>query len=166
MSIQWLLTRFPGFEALSEREIAAITDFVFLWTLFEFQIMENYARAGSLYEKMVDWHEAGIVGVQDYETELQYFRQRYFIDGNFSSHFDHLRLRKSDYPELVRSVLDGSNDHPRDCLVATMMVVWRFRNNLFHGEKWSYQLQGQFENFTHGNTILVRLLDRQLTLSR
>ena len=41
-----------------------------------------------------------------------------------------------------------------------LIIVWRFRNNLFHGEKWAYQLQGQLSNFTHANAVLMRLLER------
>ena len=48
----------------------------------------------------------------------------------------------------------------RDRLLTVMMIVWRFRNNLFHGEKWAYQLQGQHANFTHANAVLMRLLER------
>ncbi|CCE97846.1 Hypothetical protein SFHH103_03354 [Sinorhizobium fredii HH103] len=40
------------------------------------------------------------------------------------------------------------------------MIVWRFRNNLFHGEKWAYQLQDQLSNFTNANAVLMRLLER------
>jgi hypothetical protein len=34
------------------------------------------------------------------------------------------------------------------------------RNNLFHGAKWAYGLRDQRENFTHANTVLMRLLER------
>lgn len=91
---------------------------------------------------------------------LAYFRQRYFANGQFTRHFAHLHLRPADQPEVVRSVLDGSNDDPRDRLLTVLMVVWRFRNNLFHGEKWAYQLQDQLPNFTHANAVLMRLLER------
>tara|TARA_B100000614_G_scaffold111617_1_gene100153 strand:- start:1007 stop:1162 length:156 start_codon:yes stop_codon:yes gene_type:complete len=45
-------------------------------------------------------------------------------------------------------------------LLTVLIIVWRFRNNLFHGEKWAYQLQGQLSNFTHANAVLMRLLER------
>lgn len=68
-------------------------------------------------------------------------------------------LRPADQPEFVRSVLDGSNSDPRDRLLTVLMIVWRFRNDLFHGEKWSYHIQDQLSNFTHVNTVLMRLID-------
>lgn len=40
------------------------------------------------------------------------------------------------------------------------MIVWRFRNNFFHGEKWTYRLEGQLQNFIDANVILMLLLER------
>jgi hypothetical protein len=74
--------------------------------------------------------------------------------GAFTHHFKHLNLRPADQPGVVQSVLDGNND-PRDQLPIVLMIVWRFRNNLFHGEKWAYQLQDQLSNFTHANAVLM-----------
>lgn len=160
VSMQWLLARAPGFQALSEEERAAIFHFTFLWSLFEAQVMGNYARAHLICAKADEWRDAGTLDVDHYDGVLAYFRQRYFANGQFTRHFAHLHLRPADQPEVVRSVLDGSNDDPRDRLLTVLMVVWRFRNNLFHGEKWAYQLQDQLPNFTHANAVLMRLLER------
>lgn len=160
MSINWLLARAPGFQALPEQDRAAIFYFTFLWSLFEAQVMNNFARADVICAKADQWRDAGTLDAEQYNAELAYFRARYFANGAFTHHFDHLHLRPADQPDLVRSVLDGSNNDTRDRLLTILMIVWRFRNNLFHGEKWAYQLQDQLSNFTHANAILMRLLDR------
>jgi hypothetical protein len=36
---------------------------------------------------------------------------------------------------------------------ALLIIVYRLRNNLFHGVKWAYEIQGQLENFNHGNAV-------------
>ncbi|RDL47745.1 hypothetical protein BLJAPNOD_05467 [Ensifer sp. M14] len=160
MSMQWLLARAPGFHALPEEDRAAIFNFTFLWSLFEAQVMGNFARADLICAKADEWQDAGTLDADQYDGELAYFRQRYFANGQFTHHFAHLHLRPADQPDLVRSVLDGSNNDPRDRLLTVLIIVWRFRNNLFHGEKWTYQLQGQHANFTHANAVLMRLLER------
>jgi len=33
------------------------------------------------------------------------------------------------------------------------------RNNLLHGEKWSYRFKDQFGNFTNANIVLMRAMD-------
>jgi hypothetical protein len=160
MSMQWLLAKAPGFQSLPEVDRAAIFNFTFLWSLFEAQVMGNFARADLICTKVDGWRDAGTLYADQYALELAYFRQRYFANGTFTHHFPHLHLRPADQPAVVQSVLDGSNNDPRDQLLTVLMIVWRFRNNLFHGEKWTYQLQGQLSNFTHANALLMRLLER------
>lgn len=160
MSMQWLLAKAPGFQALPEADRAAIFYFTFLWSLFEAQVMGNFARADLICAKVDEWRDAGTLEADQYATELAYFRRRYFANGVFTHHFYHLHLRAADQPAIVRSVLDSTNNDPRDRLLTVLMIVWRFRNNLFHGEKWAYQLQDQLSNFDHANGVLMRLLER------
>ncbi len=158
--MQWLLARVPGFQVLPEDDRAAILDFTFLWSLFEAQLMGNFARADRIRAKVDEWRDADMLDADQYDGELAYFRQRYFANGEFTHHFGHLHLRPADQPDIVRSVLDGRNNAPRDRLLTVLIIVWRFRNNLFHGEKWAYQLRGQLSNFTHANAVLMQLLER------
>lgn len=160
MSMQWLLAKAPGFQALPEPDRTAIFNFTFLWSLFEAQVMGNFARSDLIRAKVDEWRDAGTLETDQYARELAYFRQRYFSNGGFTHHFPHLHLRPADQPAVVQSVLDGSSDDPRDQLLTVLIIVWRFRNNLFHGDKWSYQLQGQLLNFTHANSVLMRLLEK------
>jgi hypothetical protein len=44
MSMQWLLAKAPGFQALPDADCGAIFNFTFLWSLFEAQVMGNFAR--------------------------------------------------------------------------------------------------------------------------
>jgi hypothetical protein len=73
---------------------------------------------------------------------------RYFADGALTYNFSHLYFRPADHPDLVRGVIEGTNNNPRDRLLTLLMIVWRIRNKLFHGEKWAYELRDQFDNFT------------------
>ncbi|HCN5210848.1 TPA: hypothetical protein N6X18_001970 [Escherichia coli] len=38
-------------------------------------------------------------------------------------------------------------------------VIFRLRHNLFHGEKWSYNLEGQDDNFSHAACVLLSTLN-------
>lgn len=159
-SEKWLEERAPGFQHLPEPDRRAIYDFAFLWSLFESQIMENFARADRIRERVDAWSADDTLGADLYDEELAYFRNRYIVDGALSNHFPYLDLRKSDHPELVQAVVEGANNDPRDRMLALLMIVWRLRNNLFHGAKWAYELRDQRSNFIHANSVLMRLLDR------
>lgn len=159
-SEKWLEARAPGFRHLPEPDRQAIFDFAFLWSLFESQVMDNFARADRIRERVDAWSAEGTLAAELYEGELAYFRDRYFTDGALSHHFPYLDLRKSDHPELVQAVIEGKTNDPRDRMLALLMIVWRLRNNLFHGAKWAYELRDQRSNFNHANSVLMRLLER------
>ncbi|GAA0909684.1 hypothetical protein GCM10009552_20650 [Rothia nasimurium] len=159
-SEQWLEARAPGFLNLPDPDRRAIFDFAFLWSLFEAQIMANFARADRIRERIDAWALDGTLEAEIYDAELAYFRNRYFADGALTYHFPHLNLRPSDHPDLVQAVIEGTNENPRDRMLALLMIVWRLRNNLFHGAKWAYELRDQRENFRHANGVLMRILER------
>lgn len=160
MSEQWLEARAPGFKDLPEADRRVIYDFSFLWSLFEAQIMDNFARADRIREKVDEWAAAGTLEAAQYDPQLAYFRNRYLANGALTHHFPHLHLRQSDHPTLVQAVIEGANDDPRDRMLALLMIVWRLRNNLFHGAKWAYELRDQRENFTQANSVLMRMLEQ------
>jgi hypothetical protein len=158
--MRWLLARAPGFNDLTADERDAIVDFSLLWSLFEALILKNAGSANSIRAAVDGWYQEGTLQADAYDAQLAYFRARYFANGSFTYHFDHLHLRRSDQAALVRSVIDGGNNDPC-CRVATVfIIILRFRNNLFHGLKWQYELAGQLDNFTNANTALMAALDR------
>lgn len=157
---QWLTENAPGYSTLPSKDRSAIQSFVLLWTLFEARVMNNSARADHIRAKVDEWDAAGILGAESYDADLAYFRRRYFAHNALTPRFHHLELRPQDHPALVEAVIRGQNNGPRDRVLAVLMVVWRYRNNLFHGAKWSYQLRGQRGNFTHACHVLMRVLER------
>jgi hypothetical protein len=159
MSMQWLLGRAPGFADLAEEERNAIVDFSLLWSLFEARILNNAGSANTIRAAVDRWHQEGSLQAEAYNTQLAYFRQRYFANGAFTYRFDHLHLRRSDQTPLVRSVIDSTNNDPRCRVAAVFIVILRYRNNLFHGLKWHYELADQLDNFTNANNALMTALD-------
>lgn len=157
--IDWLDRYAPGLRALSPQERDAITHFFLLWTMFEARVLKTHASAKSIIEASRQWAGDGLLTVDTFGQELAYFRDRYVAYGAFTHHFGHLHLRRNDAPILVKKVLDGEDVEPEEVAAAALIIVYRFRNNLFHGVKWSYELQGQLENFMHANTILMQAIE-------
>ena len=61
---------------------------------------------------------------------------------------------------MVEAVLKGEKTDDCERIVALLIIVYRLRNNLFHGQKWTGdQLGRQFDNFTHANGILMSALE-------
>jgi hypothetical protein len=159
-SERWLAARAPGFQHLPDPDRRAIYGFTFLWSLFETRLQGGFARSNTIRDMVDGWRDANALDIAAHADDIAYFRQRYFADGELTEHFAHLNLRPGDHRAVVQSVLDGKSNVPRDQMLALLMIVWRLRNNLFHGAKWAYALQDQLNNFTHANAVLMRLLDQ------
>lgn len=155
----WLDRYAPGLQVLSPEEREAITHFSFLWTMFEARVLDTRANANAIVEASQGWAGNALLSADTFEQEVAYFRNRYFADGEFTHHFNHLHLRPNDAPALVRKVLAGEASSPEQIAAAVLIIVYRFRNNLFHGVKWSYELQGQLGNFIHANAALMRAIE-------
>lgn len=160
MGEKWLEEKVPGYAALPGPDRDAIKSFALLWSLFESKLMGNEANARSIAQAVDRWEADGVLGAELYDAEFAYFRDRYFQNGELTSRFDNLQLRRQDMPDLVAACIRGHAGSPRDRVLTTLIIVWRYRNNLFHGEKWAYDLQGQLINFSRANAVLMRVLER------
>lgn len=164
MSEKWLIEKIPGYAVLPGPDRDAIKTFALLWSLFEAKVMGAEASARKIAMAVDQWDAAGALAAELYDEEIAYFRNRYFQDGEFTLHFGKLLLRKWDMPDLIAAGITGMADTPRDRVLTVLLIIWRFRNNLFHGEKWAYNLQGQLSNFNHANAVMTRVLERHAGL--
>jgi hypothetical protein len=133
--------------------------FSLLWSLFEGEVLNGSANVNAIERAVGNWNRAGILTAETFAAEAAYFRMRYYADGDFTYRFHHLHLERSGNPPVVRNVLRGQDAAPESVTAALLIVVFRYRNNLFHGEKWAYQLREQAQNFFHANAVLMRAIE-------
>ena len=157
--LDWLPRIEPGFAQLSGEERDATGAFVFLWSLFEARVLDRRASARAIVKAARRWSERGVLTQDSFQNEQTYFRSCFCPHGFFRDHFDHLNLRRLDNEGLVRKFLKQECLHAWEDVADLLIVVYRLRNNLFHGPKWAYGIQGQHENFRNANTSLVRALE-------
>lgn len=159
MSEHWLNAYAPGYRDLTRADRRAIMVFSFLWSLFEARTMDNSANPKRIRRCIADWAALGTLQAERYDEELAYFRARYRVDAALTAHFPRLNLRPNDYPKLVEAVICNASDDPQHRMLALLIIIWRLRNNLFHGSKWAYGFTDQRKNFIHANAVLVRILE-------
>ncbi len=80
-------------------------------------------------------------------------------DEVFNCHFGRLHFRENDRQELVKKVLLGDESTTAEKLAACLIIVFRYRNNYFHGIKWATEFRGQQENFERSSKLLADVLD-------
>ncbi|MCU1302009.1 MAG: hypothetical protein JWQ87_2293 [Candidatus Sulfotelmatobacter sp.] len=158
-AIPWLCAKAPGFEALSQEERDAIMHFALLWSLFKASVLGTHASAMSIVQTAKHWEAEGRLDAEALADCLMYFRDRHFQNNEFTDHFADLHFRNNDNRQLVETVLRGENHNVGDTAAALLIVVYRLRNNLFHGVKWAYELREQLGNFTNANALLMLALD-------
>lgn len=158
-AIDWLRDKAPGFGDLRADEQNAIMQFSLLWSLFEGKALGTRASARAIIAVSEQWAEEDLLAKDLFAPHVAYFRDRYYQSGAFTHHFHNLHLQPSDQPALLERVLKNQATTITEVAAATLIIVYRFRNNLFHGVKWAYEIRGQFENFTHANAVLMQAID-------
>lgn len=157
--VEWLCVKAPAFDELGGEDREAILQFTLLWSFFEAKALGNGVSANAILALVQKWERDGRLNVAAFAECLAYFSERCFRNGTATPQFLGLKLRDNDKPALVEAVLKGENTNPSDCIAALLIVVYRLRNNLFHGAKWAYEIRGQLGNFAHANAILMTAME-------
>lgn len=135
----------------------AILHFSLLWSLFESKFCNEHANATSIYIKCKELEE--IFNNNQFNIFLIYFKDRYITNNSTNEKFNKLNFRGSDKQELVERVLKSETTNNVDIISALLIIVYRLRNNLFHGLKWQYDIQEQYSNFDMSNQLLIKALE-------
>lgn len=158
---EWLNANAVGYAELEPKEREAISDFCLLWSLFEEWVLENEGCIPMIKAKVAAAanHDGGL-DFSSFGVPFAFFKDRYFNDAGFNARFQALRFRgKNSGKNEVEAALSGDAESELDILLALLIIVYRLRNNLLHGEKWSYNLRDQFGNFTNANLVLMHSID-------
>jgi len=158
-AIEFLCAEAPGFAQLADHERTEILHFALLWSFFEAKVLRTNASSNRILAIVHEWAAEGKLDAAIFSDELFYFRHRYAVGENAESYLNGLNLRANDNPEMVNAVLRGQNTDAADSVSAILIIVYRLRNNLFHGNKWEYEIQGQFSNFQYANRALISALN-------
>ncbi|NUA28671.1 hypothetical protein [Cupriavidus basilensis] len=156
---EWLTRKAPGFSDLSREEQEGIAHFAFLWSLFEGRVLQGEGNPRTLVELAEAMARDGRVDLTLFGAPLEHFRRRYWLDGSPTYFFAGLNFRRHDHRPLVESVLDGRIEGPGEVVAALLLIVYRLRNNLFHGAKWGYGIRDQLSNFQNANDVLMHVLE-------
>lgn len=158
---EWLEKRAYGYENLSGKERQAITGFSILWSLFEAQALGTSANVLKIVEKCKNLCEPiGRVRECHFSDSLAYFQWRYTKDGAVNHLFHNLHLPKGYAQKLVKKVILRNEPTTAYKLAACLIIVYRYRNNYFHGIKWATEFRDQQKNFEESNKLLAFVLDQ------
>lgn len=152
--LQWINNRFGV--NLQEEDITSIKDFSLVWNVFEGcgVFSTNFSIT------KLETHIQNInFDLTQFQNQFEYFSNRYVANGQTNNRFDNLNFRRTDRKQFVADVLCGNLTTPRDIILALAIIVYRLRNNFFHGSKDIRVIDQQNENFINANSFLTTLLN-------
>ena len=157
-AIIWLSKTSRAFGNLPREEKEEIIDFALLWSFFEGTKLDQHGSIAAIrtYVETLSQQQVDTLSLDHFIT---YFQNRYTENDGFSYRYQHLHLDESRNPEEVNRMLLREANDSRENLVGCLGVIYRYRNNFFHGVKWEYDLEEQHSNFVNANTLLLKLLE-------
>lgn len=154
--LDWLCQRDDGLGHLTDKERESIINFALLWMYFEARLVHTEANADTLMDLVDRLEKAVSLDVQSVSRCYDYFRKRYWNGGAPSDYFTGLRMTGKLAGEVLPRLENPAN--ARGKLIACLLIILRYRNNLFHGNKWLYGLAGQQQNFVHATQLLMEVI--------
>ena len=90
---------------------------------------------------------------------IRYLHTRDFADGKLTQFYSTLKMEHNKSGiEYVEKLLQGNSISKEEELIGCLVIIYCLRNNLFHGNKWQHHIQGQYDNFTRANKLLMELI--------
>lgn len=150
---EWINNRFNT--NFTDDDLSSIKDFSLIWNVFENVVCQNRFNLQSIENGIIN-HQ---MNADNFNAHLQYFKQRYVTNGILNPRFPYLNFRQNDRRPLIEDVLLGVNTNNNDIILALIIIVYRYRNNLFHGLKNMQKIDQQKDNFDNANNVLKIFLN-------
>ena len=157
--LEWICNFLSIEKKFTGDEIDSIRNFSLLWNLFERLVCRRNASVPALQNAVSNLQRQDKLKIDDYDKFLKYFANRYIESNKPNLRFRMLNLRSVDKP-LVEAVLKGNETAHEKVLLAMLIIIYRYRNNLFHGEKEIRDLPNQIDNFRNANQLLIVFLEK------
>lgn len=144
---------------LNDEIVKRIKNFTLLWNLYETFGCSRNANLTAISNNIDAIENRDPIDLLPLQVFKDYFSQRYFNPDNSPAvRFTRLEFSSQNIETMVANELTQGG-LSLNTLKAMLYIVYRFRNNLFHGNKIVVHLNGQIENFTHANELLTMVLD-------
>jgi len=151
----WISRNIRDGDKINSETYHSIADFCVMWALFEGTELHGIAIAvdelGNVSKRVAD-------NIDDIDIFLEFWVNRYISEGTTNHKFEQLNINHQPHKDLVSQVLLGTEKNREKVTHALLLIVYRLRNNLFHGVKDITKINGQASNLTKASLLLKNVL--------
>jgi hypothetical protein len=144
---------------LQPATLDVVAGFTFLWNLFEGVACQGRISVLTLGQVAGRIANSPLLARKNVEHSLSFYRIRYLNNDQMQDRFYGLNFRKNDKQDLVETVLKGAESDQTAKLHALLIIVYRIRNNMFHGLKSVHIWDDQAQNISEAARILSIALE-------
>ena len=133
-------------------------EFTVIWNIFEKKKMGNHASIFDVSDFVERLPNIDNINVNEI---FEYFKNRYTNNTDHPNLFEALRWRdkEKDKKDETYRILTLENPINKDKIKAILYIIFRLRNNLFHGEKSILTIDQQRATFNLVNSFLLDILE-------
>ncbi len=151
--LDWINNRYAI--QLNEEDLVSLKNFSLIWNIFEGTVCDNSFSIATVEQSIAGRNFT----VAEFEGDLLYFQNRYIEHGAPNNRYPYLYFRPNDREPFVRDVLLGIRNNIEEIVLAIIIIIYQYRNNLFHGLKEIREIDQQEPNFNRANSFLQTFLN-------
>ena len=158
-AIDWMVGRQPGLARYLRFDPQPLLHFALMWNMFEAEVCDCSASVTKLRTVANTLASRDFAGHPQAVSFLTFLRERYWAKTGPTDYMFGLRFRTEEERCLVSEVLSAQKPSPPESIFAQLLVVYRYRNNTFHGLKSIAEIFGSSILFDQSARFLAAALE-------
>ena len=150
---EWINNKFEL--DLSENDLVNVKNFSLIWNVYDNLVCQSEFSIARIEQE----YSGKTFNADEIQPFFEYFKNRYIDNGSTNERFNYLRFRRNDREQFVRDVLLENITNTNSKVLAISIIIYRYRNNLFHGLKDFRFIDQQDVNFENANRFLMTIMN-------
>ncbi|CAI1818719.1 Uncharacterised protein [Serratia fonticola] len=146
-------------ECPSKETFESIQRFTLSFSLFEAKLLKCDGSQGESKNYASLFLSKELVDIKELDRVFEYFAERYARNGDSTQRYSILcGDRGGKLQPVVAKTFSSQEQNSEDRLTACLYVLFRLRNNLFHGPKWLGNMDKQVPNLNAASDLILNIL--------
>ena len=132
-------------------------EFIWVWSIFEHKYLKDSRTNKSYNDQLVDISQIFPKSRIDIDSIYGFLHNRYFQKGKTTKFFGNLNFDDK-WKKQIKEILKKKEPSPEEKLKLILLILYKFRCNLFHGKKDPLLWKNFNDIFYYLNSFLANFL--------